>query len=99
MEFFVSKSVIGFAAHPDDLEFTCTGTLFKLKKQGYEIIYVIVTKGENGFKGDLNISRKERVQIRTQEQLEVAGKLGVKDVVFLNYSDGFLIYTPCLRCI
>lgn len=97
MEFFVSKSIIGFAAHPDDLEFTCTGTLFKLKKQGYEIIYVIVTNGENGFKGDLNISRKERVQIRTQEQLEVAGKLGVKNVVFLNYSDGFLLYTEELR--
>jgi LmbE family N-acetylglucosaminyl deacetylase len=54
MEFFVNKSVIGFAAHPDDLEFTCTGTLFKLKKQGYEIIYVVVTNGENGFKSNLN---------------------------------------------
>ena len=93
----MKKSVIGFAAHPDDLEFTCTGTLFKLKKQGYEIIYVIVTNGENGFKSNLNISRNERIQIRSQEQLEVARKLGIKDVIFLNYSDGFLIYTEELR--
>lgn len=93
----MKKSIIGFAAHPDDLEFTCTGTLNKMKKSGYEINYVIVTNGENGFKTESNYEPKERIEIRIREQLEVARKLGVNEVVFLEYSDGFLTYTEELR--
>ena len=93
----MKKSIIGFAAHPDDLEFTCTGTLNKMKKSGYEINYVIVTNGENGFKTKSKYEPKERIEIRIREQLEVARKLGVNEVVFLEYSDGFLTYTEELR--
>lgn len=93
----LSKIVLAFAAHPDDLEFTCTGTLFKLKKKGYEIIYIIATNGENGFKVKQNISASERSSVRIKEQLKVAEKLGVKDVLFLGYTDGFLTYTEELR--
>lgn len=93
----MKKSIIGFAAHPDDLEFSCTGTLSEMKKSGYEINYVIVTNGENGFKVDSKLEAKERIEIRIREQLEVARKLGVHEVVFLDYSDGFLTYTEKLR--
>ena len=93
----LKKSIVGFAAHPDDLEFTCTGTLSKMKKSGYEINYVVVTNGENGFKADSKFGPKERIEIRIREQLEVARKLGVNEVVFLEYSDGFLTYTEELR--
>jgi LmbE family N-acetylglucosaminyl deacetylase len=93
----LKKVIIGFAAHPDDLEFTSTGTLSKMKKSGYEINYVIVTNGENGFKIDSKWEPKERIEIRIREQLEVARKLGVNEVVFLDYSDGFLTYTEELR--
>lgn len=91
------KRVIGFAAHPDDLEFTCTGTFQKMKNEGYKIIYTIVTNGENGFKTNINLESKERIEIRKREQLDVARKLGVKDVIFLDYDDGFLTYTEELR--
>ena len=91
------KTVVGFAAHPDDLEFSSTGTLKKLKKSGYQIIYVIVTNGENGFKAASNLPRKERIEVRIREQLDVARKLGVEEVVFLDYSDGFLTYSEELR--
>jgi len=93
----LKKSIVGFAAHPDDLEFTCTGTLSNMKKSGYEINYVIVTNGENGFKGNSKFESKERIEIRIREQLEVARKLGVNEVVFLEYSDGLLTYTEELR--
>jgi len=93
----LNKTIIAFAAHPDDLEFTCTGTLSKIKNHGYDIIYVVVTKGENGFKFDNNISPEERASIRVKEQLLVAEKLGVKEVIFLEYIDGFLEYTEELR--
>jgi len=93
----LKKTIVGFAAHPDDLEFTCTGTLSKMKKSGYEINYVIVTNGENGFKIDSKFEPKEKIEIRIREQLEVARKLGVNEVVFLDYSDGYLTYTEELR--
>jgi LmbE family N-acetylglucosaminyl deacetylase len=93
----LKKSIVGFAAHPDDLEFTCTGTLSKMKASGYEINYVIVTNGSNGFKIESKWEPKERIEIRIREQLEVARKLGVNEVVFLDYSDGFLTYTEDLR--
>ncbi len=93
----MNKTIIAFAAHPDDLEFTSTGTLSKLIGRGYEIIYIVVTNGENGFKFGGQIPPKERVAIRVGEQLQVAQKLGVKKVVFLDYIDGFLTYTEELR--
>ena len=93
----MTKTVVGFAAHPDDLEFSSTGTLKKLKKAGYQIVYVIVTNGENGFKASSKLPRKERIEVRIREQLDVARKLGVLEVVFLDYSDGFLTYSEELR--
>jgi len=93
----LKKTIVAFAAHPDDLEFSSTGTLIKLKKEGYRLIYVVVTNGENGFKMEGAFSAKERAEIRAREQLAVAEKLGVEDVLFLNYRDGFLEYTEELR--
>ncbi len=90
------KTILCFAAHPDDLEFACTGTLHKFLKNGYEAIFVILTNGENGFKAKSD-SREERVETRKKEQLEVAKKMGLKDVIFLDKKDGFLEYDENLR--
>ena len=43
------KRIICFAAHPDDIEFGCTGTLFKHYIDTYDLYYVILTNGQNGF--------------------------------------------------
>jgi LmbE family N-acetylglucosaminyl deacetylase len=91
------KNAIGFAAHPDDLEFSCTGTMKKLRDAGYEIYYVILTNGENGFKSNPRVTPEQRVRIRKDEQLQVAEKLGVREVHFLDYRDGFLEYSEELR--
>lgn len=91
------KTIIGFAAHPDDLEFSCTATMKKYLDQGYRIIYVIITNGENGFKAEPKLSARERVEIRKNEQMQVAELLGVEKVIFLGYRDGFLEYTEKLR--
>jgi LmbE family N-acetylglucosaminyl deacetylase len=91
------KTVLCIGAHPDDMEFSCTGTLNKLKQQGYRIYYIIVTNGENGFKSDVKTPVAQRIRIRKIEQLEAARKLGVEKVTFLGYRDGFLRYTEKLR--
>ena len=91
------KTAIGFAAHPDDLEFACTGIMKKLHDNGYRLIYVIITNGENGFKSEPGLSAGERVKIRRQEQQRAADMLGVEKVHFLDYRDGFLEYNEKLR--
>jgi len=92
----MSKTILAIGAHPDDIEFSCTGTLLKLKEKGYQIYYIIATNGENGFKIK-HKPTKQRIQIRHHEQLNAAEKLGVKEVFFLNYRDGYLIYNNELR--
>ena len=90
------KSILCFAAHPDDLEFSCIATLKKMADKGYSLIYVIITNGENGFKLE-NKNRTERINIRKKEQELAAKELNVKEVIFLDYRDGFLEYSEKLR--
>ncbi|MCI0473745.1 MAG: PIG-L family deacetylase [Ignavibacteria bacterium] len=90
------RIILAFGAHPDDLEFGCAATLLTYIKSGYEVIYVIATGGENGFKVK-SLSGSERINIRKKEQLGAAKKAGVKNVVFLGFKDGFLEYDDTLR--
>jgi LmbE family N-acetylglucosaminyl deacetylase len=90
------KNILCFAAHPDDLEFSCIGTLKKMTEKGYSLIYVIVTNGENGFKQEHRIT-SERRKIRKKEQELAAKELNVKEIIFLDYRDGFLEYSEKLR--
>jgi LmbE family N-acetylglucosaminyl deacetylase len=90
------KNIVCVAAHPDDLEFSCIASLKKMSDKGYSLIYVIVTNGENGFKQEHKI-KSERIKIRKREQELAAKKMNVKEILFLNYRDGFLDYSEKLR--
>jgi LmbE family N-acetylglucosaminyl deacetylase len=90
------KIALAIGAHPDDIEFSCTGSLLNLKEKGYEAYYVIATNGENGFKAGYK-PRKQRMKIRYHEQLNAANILGVKKVYFLGHKDGFLENSDDLR--
>ena len=41
-------SAIAIAAHPDDIEFCMAGTLLLLKRAGWEIQYLNVSRGNLG---------------------------------------------------
>lgn len=90
------KRVLAIAAHPDDLEFTCTVMLKRLIEEGYEVYFLIITNGENGFKIK-SYSKAQRIKARQKEQLNAAKMIGVKKVIFWNYRDSFLEYTEGLR--
>jgi LmbE family N-acetylglucosaminyl deacetylase len=88
--------ILCFAAHADDLEYSCTGLLSRLIPEGYEAVYVVATAGENGFKSD-GVPVDDRIRIRQEEQRAAARAIGVEEVVFLGHRDGFLTYTEELR--
>ena len=42
------NKILVFSAHPDDLDFGCSGTVAKLTQEGKEAVYCIITNGEKG---------------------------------------------------
>jgi LmbE family N-acetylglucosaminyl deacetylase len=90
------RCALAVAAHPDDLEFSCAGTLALWAKQGTKVVYLICTSGEAGF-DQPNLSQEERIAIREAEQRAAAEILGVREVVFFREPDGLLEPTIELR--
>jgi LmbE family N-acetylglucosaminyl deacetylase len=83
------KTVLGVAAHPDDLDFGAAGTFAKWANNGTDIYYLILTDGSKG-SGDRKMTSSKLVNLRRKEQQEAAKRVGVKSVEFLDYEDGKL---------
>lgn len=90
------KRVMVVAAHPDDPEFGCGGTIAKWAAAGKEFTYIIITNGDKGTH-DPSIRPGDLAVTREKEQWDAARTLGVKDVVFLGYPDQTLENTMALR--
>lgn len=84
------KTVLGVAAHPDDLDFGMSGSAAKWAAQGAEVYYLLLTDGSKGSE-DRSLSPADLIKIRRDEQLEAAKILGLKEVFFLDYEDGLLV--------
>src|SRR3989454_2723480 len=83
-------------AHPDDAEFGMAGTVAKWAKAGVEFTYCMVTNGASGSQ-DPDMTRERLRDIRAAEQGEAAKILGVRNVVFLEFEDGYLEPTIDVR--
>lgn len=83
-------------AHPDDIEFSCSGTLARWVKTGTRVAYVLCTSGEVGI-AESGMTKNRAAQIREEEQLAAAKIIGVTDVTFLREPDGMLQPTLELR--
>ena len=80
-----SFSILAFAAHPDDVELSCSGTLLKHKALGHSIGIVDLTKGELGTRGD--------VQTRKKETEKASEYLSLDYRKNLSLSDGYIEYS------
>jgi LmbE family N-acetylglucosaminyl deacetylase len=90
------KTVLGIAAHPDDLDFTAAGTMALFSNQGAKLYYLILTDGSKG-SDNLNAISKELVKVRENEQRQAAKAVGTADIKFLGYPDGALQVTLDLK--
>jgi len=84
------KKILVILAHPDDPEFFCGATLARWAEAGHEISYLLLTKGDKG-SDDPTMTPDHLMAIRTAEQVAAAHVIGVKQVVFFDYPDGYLI--------
>jgi len=83
-------------AHPDDIEFSCAGTIARWVKEGTQVSYLLVTSGDVGI-ADLSISREDAMAIREKEQRAAAAVVGVHEVIFFREPDGMVENTMALR--
>lgn len=73
--------ILVFAAHPDDAELGCSGTILKHIALGKKVGIVDLTRGELGTRGD--------AQTRNEESAEATKLLGLHVRENLNMRDGF----------
>src|SRR5262245_13121049 len=62
--------LLTIAAHPDDVELTCAGTLLRMIQQGYSVGILDLTQGEMGTRGT--------PETRAQEAAAAASVLGAR---------------------
>ena len=81
--------VLAIAAHRDDVELTCGGTLIKASSQGYRTAIIDLTQGEMGTRGS--------AELRAREASRAAEVLGVSARENLGFPDAGIVNTPATR--
>ncbi|HHY75811.1 MAG TPA: PIG-L family deacetylase [Firmicutes bacterium] len=84
-----AKDVLVIFPHPDDAELTAGGTVALLTAKGARVSYCSATDGSMGC-FDPAMTREKVAAIRREEQVKAAETLGVKDIHWLGFTDGFL---------
>jgi bacillithiol biosynthesis deacetylase BshB1 len=75
--------ILAAAAHPDDIELSCAGTLIKMAKKGYRVGILDLTRGEMGTRGT--------PEQRLQEAEEAARIMGISVRENAGLPDGRLV--------
>lgn len=84
------------AAHPDDADFGCSGTIARWSDAGIEVTLLVITRGEQGGLPEADAAGMPAQ--RESEQRAASAHLGVHDVRFLDgYRDGWLEPTFALQ--
>ncbi len=71
--------LLAIAAHPDDIELTCGGTLIKLVKQGRKVGVLDLTRGELGTRGNEQIREAEAAEATRILGIHVRENLALRD--------------------
>jgi LmbE family N-acetylglucosaminyl deacetylase len=93
---WIPKKAMTIFAHPDDAEFSCSGTVAKWVRAGCEVTYVLCTSGNAGTH-DLKYTSESLALVREQEQHKACALLGVKNIEFLRHDDCALVADLTLR--
>lgn len=86
--------VLAIGAHPDDLEFSCSGTLLKCRDRGDSIFVALTTSGNTG--SNTIPTKEENAAVREAEQLECCKHYGA-ETMFLRFDDEGLLDIPETR--
>jgi N-acetylglucosamine malate deacetylase 1 len=71
--------LLAIAAHPDDVELTCGGTMLKMARRGYKTGILDLTEGEMGTRGTPETRAREAAAAAKILKVSWRGTLGVPD--------------------
>lgn len=80
------KRILAVAAHPDDADFYCGGTLATWIEAGAEVFYAICTDGSMGSDSG-EYTPAELAELRQKEQDAANLALGVKETAYFGFPD------------
>ncbi len=89
--------ILAIAAHPDDIELGCAGTLLASIAQGRRIGIVDLTRGELGTRGTPEIRAAEAEAAAKILGAEVRDNVGLPDGFFQNDKEHQLALIPYIR--
>src|SRR5499427_331122 len=75
----MNLDLLAIAAHPDDVELTCGGTMLKMAQAGYNTGILDLTAGEMGTLGTPETRAKEAAVATKILKVKYRGTLGVPD--------------------
>lgn len=76
--------ILVFAAHPDDAELACAGTLLKYKSEGKATGIIDLTRGELGTRGTAETRKEEAAAAAAILGLDIRENLEMRDGFFKN---------------
>jgi bacillithiol biosynthesis deacetylase BshB1 len=92
-----TTDLLAIAAHRDDVELTCSGTLIKTRRQGYTTGIIDLTAGESGTRGDT--ATREREAAAAAQVMGVAERLnaGLPDAGIHNTDETRRVVASLIR--
>jgi LmbE family N-acetylglucosaminyl deacetylase len=90
------KRILVVMAHPEDCDFGAGGSIALWTSLGIHVSYCIITNGDQGGE-ESGIPLEEMAKVRQKEQRDAGKALGVQDITYLNYRDGWLAPSMELR--
>ena len=76
--------ILSIAAHPDDTELTCGGTVVKMAEAGYKVGVLDLTAGESGTRGNARLREREAARASQIMGIVHRANLGLPDAGIEN---------------
>jgi bacillithiol biosynthesis deacetylase BshB1 len=94
-----SLDLLAIAAHPDDVELTCGGTLIKMVEAGYRVGVLDLTGGESGTRGSVALRQRESERASKVMGIVHRENLGLPDAGVESRRDFKLKIAQCIRAL
>jgi bacillithiol biosynthesis deacetylase BshB1 len=89
--------ILAFAAHPDDVELSCSGTIMKAISQGKQVGVIDLTQGELGSRGTMETRYAEAGEASTIMGLSIRENLKMADGFFAINEENIRLIIQMIR--
>ncbi|MFN4853704.1 MAG: bacillithiol biosynthesis deacetylase BshB1 [Bacteroidota bacterium] len=93
----MKTDILAFAAHPDDVELACSGSLIMCRRMGKTTGIIDLTQGELGTRGSTETRKLEAEKASGIMQLSHRENLGLPDGFFTHSKENMLAIVEVIR--